>query len=105
MCWCVGAQLTAEWREVTDMEGDEKMLDMVREKTNKAKVAPASARGTSEAQSERAGEVSGLLSLGNVEAFYGSFRAVSNVSLEVQPRAVTALIGSTECMRPFRAQL
>ena len=79
------------------MEGDEKMLDMVREKTNKAKVAPASARGTGEAQPERASEVSGLLSLGNVEAFYGSFRAVSNVSLEVQPRAVTALIGPSGC--------
>ena len=79
------------------MEGDEKMLDMVREKTKKEKVAPASEQGTGEAQSERASEVSGLLSLGNVEAFYGSFRAVSNVSLEVQPRAVTALIGPSGC--------
>ena len=79
------------------MEGDEKMLDMVREKTKKEKDAPAPARETGEAQPERASEVSGLLSLGNVEAFYGSFRAVSNVSLEVQPRAVTALIGPSGC--------
>ena len=79
------------------MEGDEKMLDMVREKTKSSRVAPASARGAGEAQPERASEVSGLLSLGNVEAFYGSFRAVSNVSLEVKPRAVTALIGPSGC--------
>jgi phosphate transport system ATP-binding protein len=79
------------------MEGDEKMLDMVREKTKSSKVTPASARGAGEAEPERASEVSGLLSLGNVEAFYGSFRAVSNVSLEVKPRAVTALIGPSGC--------
>jgi phosphate transport system ATP-binding protein len=35
--------------------------------------------------------------LANVEAFYGTFRAVNNVSLEVQPRAVTALIGPSGC--------
>jgi phosphate transport system ATP-binding protein len=37
------------------------------------------------------------LSLTSVEAFYGSFRAVNSVSLEVQPRAVTALIGPSGC--------
>jgi phosphate transport system ATP-binding protein len=41
--------------------------------------------------------VSGAVSLTNVEAFYGAFRAVNNVSLEVQPRAVTALIGPSGC--------
>jgi phosphate transport system ATP-binding protein len=41
--------------------------------------------------------VSGALSLTSVEAFYGSFRAVNSVSLEVQPRAVTALIGPSGC--------
>ena len=40
---------------------------------------------------------SGVLGLEAVEAFYGSFRAVNNVSLEVQPRAVTALIGPSGC--------
>ncbi len=40
---------------------------------------------------------SGVLGLKAVEAFYGSFRAVNNVSLEVQPRAVTALIGPSGC--------
>jgi phosphate transport system ATP-binding protein len=43
------------------------------------------------------GTVSGALSLTSVEAFYGSFRAVNSVSLEVQPRAVTALIGPSGC--------
>jgi phosphate transport system ATP-binding protein len=41
--------------------------------------------------------VSGSLRLTNVEAFYGNFRAVNDVSLEVQPRAVTALIGPSGC--------
>lgn len=41
--------------------------------------------------------VSGAVSLTNVEAFYGAFRAVNNVSLDVQPRAVTALIGPSGC--------
>lgn len=40
---------------------------------------------------------SGSLSLTGVEAFYGAFRAVNNVSLEVQPRSVTALIGPSGC--------
>ncbi|MEY3655255.1 MAG: hypothetical protein RIS15_196 [Chloroflexota bacterium] len=43
------------------------------------------------------GTVSGALSLTSVEAFYGNFRAVNSVSLEVQPRAVTALIGPSGC--------
>jgi phosphate transport system ATP-binding protein len=43
------------------------------------------------------GTVSGALSLTSVEAFYGSFRAVNSVSLEIQPRAVTALIGPSGC--------
>lgn len=43
------------------------------------------------------GTVSGALSLTSVEAFYGSFRAVNSVSLEVKPRAVTALIGPSGC--------
>ncbi|MFM8689741.1 MAG: ATP-binding cassette domain-containing protein, partial [Candidatus Limnocylindrus sp.] len=41
--------------------------------------------------------MSGAVSLTNVEAFYGAFRAVNNVSLDVQPRAVTALIGPSGC--------
>lgn len=41
--------------------------------------------------------VSGSLRLTHVEAFYGNFRAVNDVSLEVQPRAVTALIGPSGC--------
>ncbi len=58
------------------------------------------AEGVGEAQSPQHGAesvVSGALSLTNVEAFYGNFRAVNNVSLEVQPRAVTALIGPSGC--------
>ena len=46
-----------------------------------------------------AGEVgtTGNLVLKNLEVFYGSFRAVNNVSLEIEPRSVTALIGPSGC--------
>jgi phosphate transport system ATP-binding protein len=37
------------------------------------------------------------MKLSNVEALYGTFRAVNNVSLEVQSRAVTAFIGPSGC--------
>jgi phosphate transport system ATP-binding protein len=60
----------------------------------------SAAEGVGEAQSpqhEAESAVSGALSLTNVEAFYGNFRAVNNVSLEVQPHAVTALIGPSGC--------
>jgi phosphate transport system ATP-binding protein len=60
----------------------------------------SAAEGVGEAQSpqhEAESAVSGALSLTNVGAFYGNFRAVNNVSLEVQPHAVTALIGPSGC--------
>jgi phosphate transport system ATP-binding protein len=37
------------------------------------------------------------MKLSNVEALYGTFRAVNNVSLEVQSRSVTAFIGPSGC--------
>ena len=46
---------------------------------------------------ESESSVSGALSLTSVEAFYGNFRAVNNVSLEIRPHAVTALIGPSGC--------
>jgi phosphate transport system ATP-binding protein len=42
-------------------------------------------------------EYSVAMKLTNVEALYGSFRAVNNVSLEVQARSVTAFIGPSGC--------
>ena len=57
-------------------------------------VAAQSGRGhaaAAEAQPE------GLLALSEVQAYYGSFRAVNNVSLQLRPRAVTALIGPSGC--------
>ena len=78
------------------MEGDEKMLDMVREKSKRAKAAVPAAQDHDAPEATPADQ-GGVLALGGVEAFYGSFRAVNNVSLEVQPRAVTALIGPSGC--------
>jgi phosphate transport system ATP-binding protein len=39
----------------------------------------------------------GNLVLQNLEVFYGAFRAVNGVSLEIEPRSVTALIGPSGC--------
>jgi phosphate transport system ATP-binding protein len=72
------------------------MLSVSSKKVNR-KVATESA-GEVQPQTQKAEvAVSGAVSLTNVEAFYGAFRAVNNVSLEVQPRAVTALIGPSGC--------
>lgn len=46
---------------------------------------------------ETESSVGGALSLTSVEAFYGNFRAVNKVSLEIRPHAVTALIGPSGC--------
>lgn len=74
------------------------MRNMVEEqdvaKVTKRPVAAQSGRGhaaAAEAQPE------GLLALSEVQAYYGSFRAVNNVSLQLRPRAVTALIGPSGC--------
>lgn len=81
---------------MTGSERDENMLSVSNKKVNR-KVATESA-GEVQPQTQKAEvTVSGAVSLTNVEAFYGAFRAVNNVSLEVQPRAVTALIGPSGC--------
>ncbi len=72
------------------------MLDMVSEKSKRAKAAVPAAQDHDAPEANTADQ-GGVLALGGVEAFYGSFRAVNNVSLEVQPRAVTALIGPSGC--------
>ena len=82
---------------MTGSERDENMLGVSSKKRSRSQSA---AEGVGEAQSpqhEVDSAVSGALSLTNVEAFYGNFRAVNNVSLEVQPHAVTALIGPSGC--------
>ena len=81
---------------MTELEGDGMMLDMVSEKSKRAKAAVPAARDHDAPEATPADQ-GGVLALGGVEAFYGSFRAVNNVSLEVQPRAVTALIGPSGC--------
>lgn len=73
------------------------MLGVSRKKATRAQSEAADPSESSEAQSKPSATVSGAISLANVEAFYGTFRAVNNVSLDVQPRAVTALIGPSGC--------
>ena len=73
------------------------MLGVSRKKASRAQSEAADPSESSEAQLKPSATVSGAISLANVEAFYGTFRAVNNVSLEVQPRAVTALIGPSGC--------
>ena len=72
------------------------MLSVSSKKVNR-KAATESAGEVQPHTQEAEVAVSGAVSLTNVEAFYGAFRAVNNVSLEVQPRAVTALIGPSGC--------
>jgi phosphate transport system ATP-binding protein len=73
------------------------MLSVSSKKTNRKGAATESAGEVPPHTQEAEVAVSGAVSLTNVEAFYGAFRAVNNVSLEVQPRAVTALIGPSGC--------
>ena len=73
------------------------MLGVSRKKATRAQSEAADPSESSEAQLKPSATVSGAISLANVEAFYDTFRAVNNVSLEVQPRAVTALIGPSGC--------
>ncbi len=73
------------------------MVHMVSENPQRAQGATIPATETGNAPAKNTRQAGGLLTLNSVEAFYGSFRAVNNVSLEVQPRAVTALIGPSGC--------
>jgi phosphate transport system ATP-binding protein len=82
---------------MTGSERDENMLGVSRKKATRAQSEAADPSESPEAQLKPSATVSGAISLANVEAFYGTFRAVNNVSLEVQPRAVTALIGPSGC--------
>ncbi len=82
---------------MTGSERDENMLSVSSKKTNRKGAATKSAGEVQPHTQEAEVAVSGAVSLTNVEAFYGAFRAVNNVSLEVQPRAVTALIGPSGC--------
>jgi phosphate transport system ATP-binding protein len=43
------------------------------------------------------GGVAGSLKLDGVNAFYGTFRAIRDISLAIRPRAVTAFIGPSGC--------
>lgn len=82
---------------MTGSERDENMLGVSRKKATRAQSEAADPSESPVAQLKPSATVSGAISLANVEAFYGTFRAVNNVSLEVQPRAVTALIGPSGC--------
>jgi phosphate transport system ATP-binding protein len=82
---------------MTGSERDENMLSVSSKKVNRKAAATEIAGEPQPRKHETETPVSGAVSLTNVEAFYGAFRAVNNVSLDVQPRAVTALIGPSGC--------
>jgi phosphate transport system ATP-binding protein len=73
------------------------MLGVSSKKQSRSKSAAEGVSAVEAPQPVDDSAVSGSLRLTNVEAFYGNFRAVNDVSLEVQPRAVTALIGPSGC--------
>ena len=65
----------------------------------KDELAQAAARPAAQAASRAAASDSdaGRLTLDNVSARYGAFRAVKDVTLAVRPKSVTALIGPSGC--------
>ena len=65
----------------------------------KDELAQAAARPAAQAASRGAASEgdSGRLTLDNVSARYGAFRAVKDVTLAVRPKSVTALIGPSGC--------
>lgn len=65
----------------------------------KDELAQAAARPAPQAASRAAASESdaGRLTLDNVSARYGAFRAVKDVTLAVRPKSVTALIGPSGC--------
>jgi phosphate transport system ATP-binding protein len=82
---------------MTESEGSENMLGVSSKKQSRSQSSVKRVGEDGATSHDAEGTVSGTLSLTSVEAFYGSFRAVNSVSLEVQPRAVTALIGPSGC--------
>ena len=81
---------------MTEFDVDGMMANVASKRSDPNKAPTSNDQPQSESPSTQA-PGSGVLGLEAVEAFYGSFRAVNNVSLEVQPRAVTALIGPSGC--------
>ena len=63
------------------------------ESTNASKIASPAA-GPADAAAKTS---EGSLNLQNLEVFYDKFRAVNNVSLNIEPKKVTALIGPSGC--------
>jgi len=72
---------------------------MTRSEANTAGSTQASKTASSAATNAHASQNSteGSLNLKNLEVFYDKFRAVNNVSLNIEPKKVTALIGPSGC--------
>jgi phosphate transport system ATP-binding protein len=78
---------------------EEKGKRMTRSEANTAGSTQASKTASSAATNAHASHNSteGSLNLKNLEVFYDKFRAVNNVSLNIEPKKVTALIGPSGC--------
>ncbi len=73
------------------------MVNMVDDKTAAKGDQKVAAPASTTAVPSHETPTEGRLTLSEVQAFYGAFRAVNNVSLQLQPRSVTALIGPSGC--------
>ena len=78
---------------------EEKGKGMKHSEVNTAGSTQASKTASSAATNAHASHNSteGSLNLKNLEVFYDKFRAVNNVSLNIEPKKVTALIGPSGC--------
>jgi phosphate transport system ATP-binding protein len=78
---------------------EEKEKKMERSEVNTAASTKTSklASPKDEAADAAAKTTEGSLNLQNLEVFYDKFRAVNNVSLNIEPKRVTALIGPSGC--------
>ena len=59
--------------------------------------APAPTPADDDPQGPAIGQPSGALSVADLNVYYDAFRAVRDVSLDIRPRAVTAVIGPSGC--------
>lgn len=104
MSWCDGEPLIAEFPDKMSANQEFRRVkddrqDMEQKADSEIEHPPRGGSPSPDALDfNRGGDsVNGSVQLQEVNAFYGSFRAVNSVSLDVRQRSVTAFIGPSGC--------